>query len=128
MKPKLILVRGIPGSGKSTFAKTLGIADHYEADMWFEQNGGYDPAKLRYAHAWCLKKTLDAMKEGFDVVVSNTFTMLWEMDSYIDAANMHGYDIFEIIVDGGYKNVHGCPDDKVQKMKNRFEFRHLKQG
>ena len=36
MENKVIhLVRGIPGSGKSTFAKTLNIPDHFEADMYF---------------------------------------------------------------------------------------------
>ena len=40
---RLYLVRGVPGSGKTTFAKSLGIRHNYEADMWFDKfnNGIY---------------------------------------------------------------------------------------
>jgi len=37
---KLILVRGLPGSGKSTFAKTFGCL-HVEADMFYIVGGKY---------------------------------------------------------------------------------------
>jgi len=44
---ELILVRGLPGSGKSTFAKSLGGV-HIETDMFFIQDGEYkfDGAKI----------------------------------------------------------------------------------
>jgi len=56
---KLILVRGVSGSGKTTYAKKLINDDpslsHYEADMFFYTNGSYNfnPFKLKDAHAWC---------------------------------------------------------------------------
>lgn len=53
---RLFLIRGVPGSGKTTYAKTLGITDHYEADIWFENNGGYDPARIKLAHEWRQKR------------------------------------------------------------------------
>ena len=40
MEKVLYIVRGIPGSGKSTFAKSLG-GTHFEADMFFMKNGEY---------------------------------------------------------------------------------------
>lgn len=50
---KLYIIRGAPGSGKSTKAKAL-IAEnldllHFEADMFFEQDGPYkfNPGRLR---------------------------------------------------------------------------------
>jgi Tfp pilus assembly pilus retraction ATPase PilT len=47
MEKVLYLVRGIPGSGKSTFAKTLS-GEYYEADMFFMVDGEYkfDVAKI----------------------------------------------------------------------------------
>ena len=55
MEKRLILVRGIPGSGKSTFARSLGGV-HYEADMFFldeMSNYVFDVTKIKDAHSWC---------------------------------------------------------------------------
>jgi predicted kinase len=119
---KLYLIRGIPGSGKSTYSKTLGLRDHYEADMWFEANGGYDPRHISAAHSWCINKTREALIAGRDVVVSNTFTRHWEMNEYHKMAADVGATVVIKIMNGGWHNVHGVPDSVVQDMKNRFEF------
>lgn len=37
---KLTLIRGLPGSGKTTLAKQLGVL-HVEADMYFMRDGRY---------------------------------------------------------------------------------------
>lgn len=119
---RLFLIRGVPGSGKTTYAKTLGIEDHYEADMWFDANGGYDPAKIKLAHQWCQKQAIAAMKAGRDVVVSNTFTRLWEMKPYKDVALKLGVRVVEKVMDGEWPNVHGVPAEKVRQMRERFEY------
>ena len=119
---RLFLIRGVPGSGKTTYAKNLGISDHFEADMWFEQNGGYDPAKIKQAHEWCQKQAIDAMCAGRDVVVSNTFTRLWEMKPYKDAARRLGVKVIEKVMTGEWGNVHGVPAEKVLQMRERFEY------
>lgn len=120
----LYLIRGWPGSGKTTLAKEFlkqGKADvHYEADMYFEGKVlGYvfDPAKLPQAHEWCLRKTKEALSMNMNVVVSNTFTRLWELQKYIDLG--HAYEILEC--KGLFKNVHGVPPEKVLAMRARFE-------
>jgi predicted kinase len=118
---KLYLIRGIPGSGKSTYARSLNIPDHFEADMWFDQNEGYNPSKIKQAHSWCLNQTLEVMKQGKPVVVSNTFIRLWEMKSYQEAAKHFGYEVEEITMTGRWPNVHGVPENKIQEMLNRFE-------
>ncbi len=124
----LYLVRGLPGSGKSTFAKQLG-GDHFEADMFFVgEDGSYDfkPELIKEAHNWCRHNVMSAMKEGSPkVVVSNTFTMDWEMSAYYLMAEELGYVVFSIIVENRHKgqNIHGCPDDKIEIMRERFEVR-----
>ena len=124
----LYIVRGIPGSGKSTFAKTLG-GQHYEADMYFiDENGDYnfDVTKIKDAHQWCQSfvKT-DMILEYPKIVVSNTSTQEWEMKPYFDLAKEFGYTVFTIIVENrhGGKNQHDVPEDKIEQMINRFEIK-----
>jgi predicted kinase len=126
----LYIVRGLPGSGKSTFAKSLG-GKHFEADMYFiDENGVYnfDFAKIKMAHNWCMIQTQKVMvDEEPKIVVSNTFTQEWEMDTYFKLAKENNYKVFSVVVENrhGGKNEHGVPEDKLQIMKDRFEFKLL---
>ena len=126
MEKILVVLRGIPGSGKSTFAKTLG-GSHFEADMYFiDSNGNYnfDSSKIKDAHEWCKNSVMSEMESGNPkIVVSNTFTRMWEMDQYFKLAEEFGYSVFSLIVENrhGNKNVHGAPDVTVEAMRDRFE-------
>ena len=127
---QLILSRGLPGAGKSTLAKLL-VGDksycHKEADMFFvdrEGNYKFEPSKIKDAHAWCKEETEFLLRlEHSPVVVSNTFTQEWEMDAYFELAEEFGYQVFSLVVENrhGGMNVHGCPEDKIEQMRNRFE-------
>lgn len=59
------------------------------------------------------------------IAVSNTFTQEWEMEPYFEMAKKYGYKVFTMIVENrhGNKSVHDVPEDKVEQMKNRFEFK-----
>ena len=121
----LYIVRGLPGSGKSTFAKSLDCP-HFEADMFFTTENGYNfvPEKIRDAHDWCYNQVMNAMIDGNEkVAVSNTFTREWEFQKYYDLAKEHNYIVFSIIVENrhGGINEHNVPDDVLTKMKSRFE-------
>ena len=126
---QLMLIRGLPGSGKSTVAKLFDKALHFEADMYFLDSDGnyqFDASKIKNAHNWCRDSVMDAMKEGHPiVVVSNTFTQEWEMEVYYLLAEELGYRVISMIVENRHdgKNIHGCPDDKIEQMRNRFEFK-----
>ena len=134
MNKILILVRGIPGSGKSTFANL--IWNSYaicEADKFFyDKDGNYnfDPSKLKQAHEWCQNEVEIKMQDNErnpqyypEIVVSNTFTQEWEMKAYFDLASKYDYKVFSIIVENrhGGKNLHSVPDDTLKKMKDRFQ-------
>ena len=132
MEKTLYIVRGVPGSGKSTFAKSLG-GTHFETDEFFMVDGEYkfDPTKLKEAHRWCQDSVNTAMilnhTAGLNnrIVVSNTFTQEWEMEPYFQMAKTYDYKVFTVIVENrhGGVNTHGVPEDKLQMMKDRFEFK-----
>jgi predicted kinase len=128
MEKILMICRGIPGSGKSTFAKTLG-GQHYEADMFFideEGNYKFDVTKIKEAHQWCqdIVKT-DMILEYPKIVVSNTSTQEWEMEPYFTLAKEYGYTVFSVVVENrhGGVNQHGVPEDKLEQMRNRFNIK-----
>jgi predicted kinase len=123
---ELILLRGLPGSGKSTLAKLI-CNQHVEADMFFMQDGEYkfDASKLKQAHEWCQSRAESWMEKGYNVVVSNTFTREWEMGAYYDLARKYGYRVHSLVVENrhGGVNEHGVPDDVLDQMQDRFEFK-----
>jgi len=127
MEKILILLRGLPGSGKSTAAKLFAKAPHFEADMYFlDANGDYvfDASKLKMAHNWCAIQTQKAMVDEYPIiVVSNTFTQEWEMEIYYELAQNHNYNVVSMIVETRHDgvNIHNVPEDKITQMRNRFQ-------
>ena len=124
---ELFLLRGLPGSGKTTLAKSLG-GMHMEADKYFMDEGEYkfDASKLKEAHAWCQNAASVWMTNSVPkVVISNTFTQAWEMDYYFELAKEHGYRVYSLIVENRHEGVneHGVPEEKLVQMKNRFEIK-----
>jgi predicted kinase len=134
MSKLLVLLRGLPGSGKSSFAKHM-WSDFVicEADQFFydsEGNYNFDPSKLRDAHKYCRDRVETFMSDNEknpqfypEIVVSNTFTREWEMDEYFKLAKKYDYQVVSLIVENrhGNKNIHGVPDSKIEEMRNRFE-------
>lgn len=130
----LILLRGIPGSGKSTLGEIIlhtpgskNTNNVLSADDFFlDKNGNYnfDTTKLKEAHNQCQQKCADRMKlELSKIVVANTFTQEWEMKPYFDMAERYKYRVHCVVVENRHdgKNIHDVPDDKLKIMKDRFE-------
>jgi len=133
MEKILYIVRGIPGSGKTTFARTLNSII-VEADQYFmdsEGNYKFDGSKIKFAHEYCRAQTEAWMQTKGDqvntnrITVSNTFTQEWEMEPYFELAKKYGYKVFTIIVENrhGGTNEHNVPEDKIEQMRNRFEYK-----
>jgi predicted kinase len=128
----LYLIRGLPGSGKTTFANRLkdshlvGVnlsADDYFTDL--QGNYSFDASKLKQAHEQCLNRTRLYLQETMSVAVSNTFTTEKEMQPYFDLAEELNHGVTVLIVENrhGNKSVHNVPQDTIQKMKNRFSIK-----
>ena len=118
----LYLVRGLPGSGKTTYAKTLNCF-HLEADMYMMENGQYcyDHSRVGLAHDWCYQQACQAIDEGMDVVVSNTFIKLKFMIPYIQYAREHDCPISIKEMSGDYGNIHNVPEEVMESMKKAWE-------
>lgn len=122
----LILVRGIPGSGKSTLAKLISNVLHFEADMFFvdRETGEYkfDGMRIGEAHEWCQSITKQSLLEGYNVVVSNTFTRLKEMRPYFEIAKELNSLPSVYLAQGGFRNIHRVPAHVLDSMSQRFEY------
>jgi predicted kinase len=126
MDKVLIIVRGIPGCGKSTFAKLLGVAICTTDDFFTDKDGKYTwvGAKVGFAHLWCQSKCKKYMSEGISpVIVANTATTKKELKPYYDLAIGYGYKVFSVIVENrhGGKNIHNVPEENVKAMIERFD-------
>lgn len=123
---KLTLIRGIPGSGKSTIAKRLAKENfgiHIETDMYFMIDGEYefDSSRIKEAHKWCQEKSENYIANGYNVYVSNTFTKKWEMEYYVKLAKEYNCNLDILEAKGNYGNIHNVPENVIQKMKERWE-------
>ncbi len=131
----LIILRGLPGAGKSTFANFIwqsGVI--FEADKYFINAEGeyvFDAFKLHKAHEWCIASIEAAMQRNAEsngqyfseIVVSNTTTTQKEIQPYMDLAAAYGYNVISLIVENrhGNKSIHGVAEETLDKMENRFE-------
>lgn len=122
---KLILIRGLPGSGKSTRARLeFPTFKHYEADQYFmDQFGHYrfDSTKLDRAHASCLSRTREALRCGIDVVVSNTFIRKDSLRPYLELAAAVGVEVTVIDCVDSFGSVHDVSDDVMAEMRAAWE-------
>lgn len=120
----LLIVRGLPGSGKSTLARQERYRLHYETDQFFhlkDRTYKFNPALLSEAHLWCQREVRDALQMGLKVVVSNTFTQLWEMEPYFAMCKALGKTFEVVEAKGQFSNTHGVPAASIEKMKARWE-------
>ena len=117
-----ILIRGLPGAGKSTLAKALAAAHGYihdEADQFLVVDGRYQhaPARVPSAHIECLATARAALGRGQRVELANTFAKIWELRPYIELGTHFAVFVARV----RWRNEHGVPDEKIAVMRTRWE-------
>ena len=127
-KQELILVRGIPGSGKSKAAervvRTIGEnAVHLESSMYFKADDDYKfkSTQIKESHLWCLRVAKAKLLEGKTVVVANTFTRMWEMEPFLTLASNMKIPTIVLKAVGTGKNKMGVPEGTIKHMTQRWE-------
>ncbi len=148
---ELFIIRGLPGSGKTSLGNKLSLLLYAADDFFVDAEGRYkfDPSKLGQAHAQCQENVRKALEFGCEkVAVTNTFTQRWEIQPYLDivaevnddlafqAAENGEEDEFQPIrvtvidmFDGGLtdeelavRNIHGVSAAGISAMRSRYEF------
>lgn len=129
MEKQVVILRGLPGAGKSTFAKLLagdrGKDIICEADDYHYIDGVYTFVRdnLNKAHTECYNKFEKLINNNEPLVIqSNTNTLLREFIRYKEYAETHGYKVTVLTVENyhGNKNIHNTPTDVITRMKDRF--------
>lgn len=137
---KVILMSGIPGSGKSTIAKRLrnlhlniGDAVILSTDDFFMVDGEYNWTAdfIGYAHDWNKGRFYRHLFLKTDlIIIDNTNLSTWEVSPYVEASIKNGYE-WEIIrsdtpwandpIECSKRNTHGVSQEVCEKMLKRME-------
>lgn len=121
---RLVLIRGLPGSGKSTYAaRAFPGTLHLENDLFHRRDGEYrfDAGRQFTSVKWCMETADAALGHGMDVVVSNTFTRRRYVEAYRRLAVRHGAEFRVIRMMGDYGTIHAVPDAVLKSMREGFE-------
>lgn len=89
---EIIIMRGLPGSGKSFTARTFGYPILSTDDFW-GVDYNFDSSKLAEAHEWNYSRALALIEKGESLVIDNTNVMAWEAKKYVVAAIEKGYNV-----------------------------------
>ncbi|NWW66248.1 N4BP2 protein, partial [Ifrita kowaldi] len=133
----LVLLRGVPGSGKSYLARNL-LEDNpggiiLSTDDYFYKHGQYhyDPDCLGEAHDWNRKRAKEAFEMRISpIIIDNTNIQAWEMKPYVTLAQQFKYKVMFREPDTWWKfkpkelerrNIHGVSKEKIKRMLERYE-------
>ena len=126
----LILLRGLPGSGKTSLAKDLSEDGKYPVfsvdDYFTDEKGQYkfEFEKNHLAYKQCEERTRSAMQNKVQkIFLDNTFTLEWEMEPYFKLAAEYNYKVYVVTVENRHKgnNIHDIPEEHIRKMAEKYK-------
>lgn len=120
----IVLIRGLPGAGKSTYAKKhFPNALILENDMFHVRNGTYsfNENRQRNAVEWCVGVATASALKGMDVVIANTFVRKKFIQAYRELAESTGQQFKVIRLNTQYGSIHNVPESVMESMREGFE-------
>jgi len=126
----LILLRGLPGSGKTTLAELLSENGKYpvfSVDDYFTDTSGnyvFNFQDNHLAYKQCEEKTKQCMLNAIPkIIIHNTFTIAWELETYFKLASQYNYRVFVCTVENYHqgKNLHQIPNEQIEKMAEKYK-------
>lgn len=131
---KLIILRGLPGSGKSDIAKKLvGNGIIHSTDSYLTKNGRYefDQENIAKYHHYNLMSSIRSMKKGISpIIIDNTNIVALHCLNYVEQGKMYGYEIVIIEPEAPWafdveelvkRNSHDVPRDTIIDMLQKYE-------
>lgn len=124
-RPMLQIIRGMPGSGKTTLAvKRYPHLLHFESDMYFTRAGRYKFTKKRNAEAvdWFLTNVSNVANfDKIDFVITGVFAAHTErLQHCIDQALLNGYEVYIKTLKNDFGNIHNVPKAHLDAMRAAF--------
>lgn len=139
----MVIMRGVPGSGKSYLARKIidqTMNGDYENhifssdDFFLNRRTGryvYNRELIGQAHEFNQSRVAQRALSGWSpIIIDNTNVKLWEMFPYVNEGVRYGYTIKILEPNTSWsksagklamKNEHNVPKDKIERMLNDFE-------
>lgn len=138
---RLVILQGISGSGKSTWAqktreelmsqgKTVEICS---ADDYWGEDYNFNPRNLPRAHQVCQQKAVKAMANRVGVIIIDN-TNIKERDTrfYAEEAKKYGYTVWQVVFDDPLEECKArnasrpphrrIPDHVLERQSREMEF------
>lgn len=121
-QPILRIVRGLPGSGKSTYARKFG-GILIESDMALYTGDQYiwTPERLDKAINWVRAMFQINVQYGNDINLVGVFTREKNFRHHIEFAEKNGYKVEVIRCTADYGNIHNVPQESLDRMARTLE-------
>ena len=123
-RPRIQIIRGLPGSGKTTLAlKRYPHLMRIETDMYFNRRGAYrfSMENNRKAVEWFHEEVESMCYAGLDFVVTGVLSAHTErLDEVIDTASALGYEIYIKTLTSHFRTIHGVPKEHFERMEKAF--------